>query len=161
MSKDYKLKLDSKLVAEVSPILEEMGLDIETVVNMTLKQVINSEGLPFRPTLMQTVSFNQCPYLAQLAEMNCDGCCAADGQCPFACEEACDCDCECDCPCGKTCPCDENCACDANCPVADQKACQCASDAACDDSCACAKECACKNGEACNCGDDCACKQAN
>jgi addiction module RelB/DinJ family antitoxin len=44
-----KVQVDSELKEGADEILEEIGLDMSGLVNMTLRKVITDRGLPFRP----------------------------------------------------------------------------------------------------------------
>ena len=45
-----KIKIDKALKAEVSAVLDDMGLDVTTAVNMFFKEIVRIKGLPFKPT---------------------------------------------------------------------------------------------------------------
>ena len=45
------IRINSEVKQQASEILEELGLDLSSAVNVFLRQVINDNGLPFQPNL--------------------------------------------------------------------------------------------------------------
>jgi len=45
------IRMDDKLRKEADLILEELGLNMSTAVNIFVKQLVRQGGLPFTPTL--------------------------------------------------------------------------------------------------------------
>ncbi|KAB8295416.1 type II toxin-antitoxin system RelB/DinJ family antitoxin [Bifidobacterium avesanii] len=45
------LTLDAKTKEEAAAILDELGMSLSTFVDVSLKQLVRNQGMPFRPTL--------------------------------------------------------------------------------------------------------------
>ncbi|PJM74733.1 type II toxin-antitoxin system RelB/DinJ family antitoxin [Bifidobacterium simiarum] len=45
------LTIDAKTKEEAAAILDELGMSLSTFVDVSLKQLVRNQGMPFRPTL--------------------------------------------------------------------------------------------------------------
>ncbi|WEV67283.1 type II toxin-antitoxin system RelB/DinJ family antitoxin [Bifidobacterium sp. ESL0769] len=49
MNARIQIRTNKELKEEATELLESIGLDLTTAINMTLKQIVNTRSLPFEP----------------------------------------------------------------------------------------------------------------
>ena len=50
MNTTINVRIESKVKTEANKALSKLGLDMSTAVKMFLYQVVNEQGIPFKPT---------------------------------------------------------------------------------------------------------------
>lgn len=67
------IRINSEVKQQASEILEELGLDLSSAVNVFLRQVIHDNGLPFQPNLETKQMVAVDSLLDMIAEAKAEG----------------------------------------------------------------------------------------
>ena len=67
------IRINSEVKQQASEILEELGLDLSSAVNVFLRQVIHDKGLPFQPNLETKQMVAVDSLLDMIAEAKAEG----------------------------------------------------------------------------------------
>ncbi|XKM14025.1 type II toxin-antitoxin system RelB/DinJ family antitoxin [Orbaceae bacterium ac157xtp] len=68
---NLQIRVDEKLKNDAQQVANDLGMDLTTAVRVFLKQMVNTQGFPFRPDLDQFYSAkNQKALNASIEQLN-------------------------------------------------------------------------------------------